>query len=382
MKARRRYHFHPPGALYIGVTLLMGLGAVNSQNNLLFLAFGLALGAILVSGLVSGMTLMNLRVRRAPVGVGRVGEPLLIVYRVENRSRWLPAFGLVVEEGDGRRRAPWRRVLPLTQAALVHAPARQARHATAVVTPIARGEAALTHVRLWTTFPFGILKKSMTFEQAGSVLIRPRQAPTARQLLDQALSGVGSTERVSRRIGRDAEFYGLREYAPGDPLRHIAWRATARTGDLVVREAYASVSADVVIALSFADGESPEAPPDERDEHAISVAAGMADAACRRGARVVMLAPIENLSVESRLGAGEASAADAIEDALARLDLSAAPSLRERRMIENVGGALIVIHARAVDPSIAPAGALHVSADRAMLTPSAGAAHRTVVAAS
>lgn len=363
--------------MYIGVTLLMGLGAINSQNNLLFFAFGLALGSILISGFVSGMSLMNLDVRRAPAGVGRVGEPMLVVYRVRNRSRWLPAFGLVVEEGNGDRRAPWRRRLPRTQAALVHVPAKQARHATAVVTPIARGEAALTHVRLWTTFPFGILKKSVTIEQPGGALIRPALAPTARQLLDQAMSGVGSTERVSRRIGRDAEFYGLREYAPGDPLRHIAWRATARTGELVVREAYASVSADVVIALSFADAEAPEATPDARDELAISVAAGMADAACRRGARVVLLAPIQSLAIESRPSGAESGAADPIEDALARLDLDQASDLRERRLIDDVGGALIVIHAHAIDPSIAPPGAMHVSADRAVTPSRPDSAHRT-----
>ncbi len=366
MKARRRYHFHGPGALYIGVTLLMGLGAVNSQNNLLFFAFGLALGSILVSGFVSGMALMNLEVRRAPTGVGRVGEPMLFVYRVYNTSRWLPAFGLVIEEGDGRRKAPWRQLLPTIQAALVHVPSRQVRHATAIVTPLARGEAELTHVRIWTTFPFGILKKSVTFVQPGQTLIRPALTPTARQLLDQALSGIGSTERVSQRIGRDAEFYGLREYAPGDPLRHIAWRATARTGELVVREAYAAVSADIVIGLSFADAEAPDAPPDESDERAISVAAGMADVACRRGARVLLISPVGHLRVESRTNGTESNAADPIEDALARLALEGNSSLRKPQSVNHEGGSLIVIHSKSIDPSIAPPGALHISADRAV----------------
>ncbi|RME33030.1 MAG: DUF58 domain-containing protein, partial [Gammaproteobacteria bacterium] len=37
-------------------------------------------------------------------------------------------------------------------------------------------------------------------------------------------------------VGDAREFCGLRDYRPGDPLRHIEWRAWARTGRPVVRE--------------------------------------------------------------------------------------------------------------------------------------------------
>ena len=43
MKPVRRYHFHFPGVLFAVVTLLLGIGAINSQNNLLFLLFGFVL---------------------------------------------------------------------------------------------------------------------------------------------------------------------------------------------------------------------------------------------------------------------------------------------------------------------------------------------------
>jgi hypothetical protein len=47
------------------------------------------------------------------------------------------------------------------------------------------------------------------------------------------------------------------------------------------------------------------------------------------------------------------------------LDLVGAPSLRDRRLIDEIGGALVVIHAQHVDPSVAQPGAVHISADRA-----------------
>lgn len=369
MKGRRRYHFHAPGALYIGVTVLMGLGSINSQNNLLFLAFGLALGSILVAGLVSGAALMNIEVKRAPLGVGRVGDPLVFAYSVRNKSRWLPVFGLVVEEFT-RRNGAHREHFPRPMAPALHIPARQTRHATATVLPHTRGDVQLTHVRIWTTFPFGILKKSITFAMPGEVLIRPALATVGRNILDQAMSGFGATERVSRRIGRDADFYGLREYAPGDSLKHIAWRASARTGELVVRESYAAVSADVTIVLSFADAEGLAPPtPDEHDERAISVAASLAEAACKRGARVVVLAPINNLRAESWSTRTEVSGSAPLQDSLARLDLESPPELRRPRAIAEIAGGVIVIHAHSVDPSVAPPGAIHISAERAVVAP-------------
>lgn len=368
MKVRRRYHLHAPGFVALGVTIMLGLGAVNSQNNLLFIAFGLALGLILLSGLISGTTIMRCDATRAPISAARVGEPLPIVYRVRNRSRWLPAFGLVIEETHRRKDVVSRASLPRVRAAALHIPAGQSRFARATVTPAVRGCVHLTGVRIWTTFPLGALKKSATRQQPSTVLVWPRLAPIAPAILDQALSGSGVTDNVSRRIGRDAEFYGLREYAPGDPVRRIAWRASARTGDLLVRESYAAMSADVTIVISFAavDDAGADPAPDDADEAAISAAASLAEAASRRGARVRLLVPAADLCAEALIEGHEASACRPIHDALARLDLHAIERLRALRTALGARGAIIVIHARQVDPSVAP-GAAHVSAARSII---------------
>src|ERR1041385_4840021 len=57
----RRYHFHGPGLVYILVTLFIAMGAINSQNNLLFAALGLAIGGLLISGIISGGALLGVR---------------------------------------------------------------------------------------------------------------------------------------------------------------------------------------------------------------------------------------------------------------------------------------------------------------------------------
>ncbi len=53
----------------------------------------------------------------------------------------------------------------------------------------------------------------------------------------------------SRRTGIGTEFYGIREYVPGDELRKINWKASSRYDKLVTNEFEAECSGDITIIL-------------------------------------------------------------------------------------------------------------------------------------
>jgi uncharacterized protein (DUF58 family) len=53
----------------------------------------------------------------------------------------------------------------------------------------------------------------------------------------------------SRLLGAGSEFYSMREYRPGDELRDINWKASGRTGELLVNEHESERSGDVVIVV-------------------------------------------------------------------------------------------------------------------------------------
>jgi uncharacterized protein (DUF58 family) len=275
----RRYHFHSPGVAYAVTTMVLVLGAINGQNNLLFWLFGLGVGGLIVSGLVSGGSMMRLQIERLTPEPSAVGEELIIRYRVTNRSRIFPAFGLIVEELSSARRgslkATWAGRLWAPVAFAPYVPAAGSVVVEARVGALKRGPVSLGPLRVWTTFPFGLTKKSKAFHQETEVLVRPRPAPLRAGLV-QGVSGKGEQGAMLRRSRVGEEFYSLREYAPGDSMRSVAWRSTARLGYAVVREMAVRPSRHLWIMADLSGDE-------RRVERVLSVAAALCARAVEEG---------------------------------------------------------------------------------------------------
>jgi uncharacterized protein (DUF58 family) len=69
---------------------------------------------------------------------------------------------------------------------------------------------------------------------------------------------------------------GVRDYAPGDPVRHVHWRSTARAGRLMVKEFDSEPVADLWIFLDL-DAEVQRGFEDEStEEYGVTVAASIA----------------------------------------------------------------------------------------------------------
>jgi uncharacterized protein (DUF58 family) len=87
------------------------------------------------------------------------------------------------------------------------------------------------------------------------------------------------------RSGAGTELFGVREYRPGDPLRRIHWRSSARHGELIVRE----YEPPGVQALGiFCD---PEPSSQEAADQIARLAASEAWDCIRAGGRVVLWSP-------------------------------------------------------------------------------------------
>jgi len=110
----------------------------------------------------------------------------------------------------------------------------------------------------------------------------PAQGPGFRATTTRPFSGVSR----EKRSGQGGEFAMTREYAPGDPLRSLNWRAEALWGESIVNVYEEEKALDVGIILDARAGAYPDL---ELFEAAVSAAASVADELLDGGNRVAFL---------------------------------------------------------------------------------------------
>lgn len=111
-----------------------------------------------------------------------------------------------------------------------------------------RGVHVVDRVQVSTLFPFGLVRRSAFAPAYARIIVHPAPARLVGRLPLPPARAVTGMAWETNRIGED-ELFGLREYRPGDRLRHIAWRASARQNQLVVKEMRADAEAETSIVL-------------------------------------------------------------------------------------------------------------------------------------
>lgn len=362
-RPRRRTRLVTAGFIYLAVLLAVGLAAGGRPNNLLVWIFSFLLGGLLVSGLVSGLAMMALRVTRIEPRTGSVGQPLVIRYEIENRSRFIPAFDIRVEElGDGAGRGAWEQVC---HAWVMHVGPSERAQAEAVLRPLQRGVLRLAGFAASTTFPFGIMRKRVEFAQAGEVLIQPEVRELKADLIARITAGGIGGHRLSRDPGGADDFFGVREYRPGDSVRTIAWKRLAGTGELATIERSRSVPPRLRILLDLrvptseirvGEGEAAR----ELEERAIVLAASFAQLAERLGYEyAASVVGFEFPPIALRRGYFHR---ERIMSMLAAIDLERPRSRGSGLASSDERATVLVIHPDRVDLAVAPDAAWHFTA--------------------
>lgn len=280
----RSISFTSAGTRFVLLTLAVGIAAVNTGNNLLYLILGMMLSLIIVSGLLSEQSLRKIIVEwRFPARVF-TQQPVPVELRITNGKRLLPSFSFRVDDGNGDGRSLY--IFKLSPGETKAYP-RTTRFEN-------RGLRALSPVTLRTTFPFGFFHKSLLRPQTRTVLVYPRILPpppgiyTARSYAGQDL------ENHRRGIGSD--LHNLREYTPGDDARGIHWKASARESKLLLKEFETEDDGCVSLTLSPRRPRNPasEEPMGPESEHtddferAVEIAAALAWEFGRHGYAVTL----------------------------------------------------------------------------------------------
>ena len=273
-----------------------------------------------------------------------------MVYRARNVNRVMPAFGLTITEMQGN----WAKHLRPVRGFIAHVGAGGEVEARVEVEPRRRGRVTFDVTRAYTTFPFGLAKKSVSFGAPASMVVHPvelrARGGLLKKLTVRAMSGAGAAVRP----GLGDEFYGLREYVDGDNPRQIAWRRSARTGQMVVRQNTTPTPRSLWVVIRI-----PESAEMRLVERAIAIAAALARGAFREGASVGLAVPA--LGVEMRPRA-DARGLRLILDRLAVLD--AGEAVAGQGFPTNLPGLIsnAVVHAGEIDRAFGTPGTFHVAA--------------------
>src|SRR5213082_4129621 len=90
--------FSITGLVYCSMMMFMGLAAMNSQASLLFGVFGLMIGILLISGVISRMVLRGLHLHRVLPELAVVGQTTTITYEFINAKRFWPSLSVCLAE--------------------------------------------------------------------------------------------------------------------------------------------------------------------------------------------------------------------------------------------------------------------------------------------
>jgi len=112
-----------------------------------------------------------------------------------------------------------------------------------------RGRYKLEKMKLGVMDSGQLHKSELIFSQCSEFSVVARVEPTKGVNIAPKKTRNWVGQIKSRRIGIGTEFYGLRDYMPGDEIRKINWKASARRDMLLTNEFEAECSGDATLIL-------------------------------------------------------------------------------------------------------------------------------------
>jgi uncharacterized protein (DUF58 family) len=280
MGTGRTLRLTPSGAAFVAAAVVIGLlGVIFTYVALLVVALSMLVGVM--AGVVSTRSV-------PPLDIDRIVEPSVV-------QRGQHANGLVSVRNTSRSATPACTAREPISTAQRHVAAAMSSDDDAIEVPIPglrrgqmialpyelpthrRGAVRIGPLMVDRRDPFGLVLATRVAGSSVEVLVEPRvhsidpRPAGRRRHLDGPTSDTAPRGTLT--------FHSLREYTPGDDIRHVHWRSTAKTGTMMVREQVDTSLPSTVIVL---DTRHHRYRGDDFEE-AVDVAASMVAASDRHG---------------------------------------------------------------------------------------------------
>ncbi len=249
----RRLRVTTEGKWFLLITVGVGAAAINTGNNMLYLALSMNLSLIILSGVLSEWCIRGLSVRVRHAADAFASRESLLAVTCVSRAKRIPALSVSCRLAiDG---AP-------CVAHFAAVPAGGSATRVVAWRPARRGAVGEASGAISTLFPFALFEKSADVAGDVSLVVYPRPGEAGRFAggAEDGAPADGAAEG-----GRPGpSILGVRDHMPADPVRDIHWKASARLGRWMVkqREKESVPVAELRLALPAADADAEKAVSD------------------------------------------------------------------------------------------------------------------------
>ena len=228
------------GYLYITLTIVLGFAAVNTANNLVYIIASALLSFMAVSGFFGKGNLNGIRVQIDLPEEIYARRPVPIRVTLVNRRRFLPAFLIQIHIGETKLLFPF-----------VDTQQQASRFAQWAFPQ--RGEHVFSTVSISSVFPFNFFIRYKHIAAACQCIVFPE--PQRCALLEETdRHQLHTGNHSSRHHGQEDDLIAVRNYIDGDPLKHINWKATARTDQLKTKQFAGPLCQPVILDFASLSG--------------------------------------------------------------------------------------------------------------------------------
>lgn len=226
------------GITFLALSIFVGVAALNTGNNLLYLIFGMMLSFIAISGFMSMINLSRIDVQSVTPQNIFAMTPISFKFFVTNKKILLPSYSITVEVEREKGFIPYL-------------PVKATKKANIRCFFKYRGWNEIPDIYISTSFPFGFFRKRvLTKTVKDDVLVYPKIEKTD---IKESMLKQWSDERQSVKTGLGSDIRSIRTYRYGDNPKLIHWKSSAKIGELMIRELHDDESKSAVIEFNPTD---------------------------------------------------------------------------------------------------------------------------------
>jgi uncharacterized protein (DUF58 family) len=244
------------------------------------------------------------------------GRPTLVTVVLKNTDPW-PKRHLLIQD----RLPKWLEREGDARPMLAPLAASGTETVTYRLRPEKRGCYQVGPLEVTATDPLGIFHFRQELSGTAELLVYPATVDLPWAFPPGGSPYGASSLHTAEMRGQGSEMYGIREYQPGDPLRRVHWRSSARLGRLAVVEYEHDVSVDLTLLVDARRGSDVGEGAETTLETAATLAASLARMVLERGNRCRLVIPGAPTALRCH-GVGDDRGLEALHwilDALARV---------------------------------------------------------------